>query len=141
VIHAVEEFSDIAFQNETVGRTIPAYATGFLLQNINAFMRAKSDPAGKGCGDKSFLKDRIQHRKYGVMQNAVADFSLMDMPLFWIGSVEAVIFFKSRWSWKRFFSICRSNSTTSVLFFLSALNVSHAVKRFSTEMIFRKRSR
>jgi hypothetical protein len=53
VIHAVEEFSDIAFQNETVGRTIPAYATGFLLQNINAFMRAKSDPAGKGCGDKS----------------------------------------------------------------------------------------
>jgi hypothetical protein len=91
VIHAVEEFSDIAFQNEAVGGAIPAHAAGFLLQNINAFMRAKPDPAGKRCRNKRLLKDRVQHRKYGVMQNAVAHFGFVDMPLLGIGNVKAVV--------------------------------------------------
>ncbi len=91
VIYAVEEFSDIAFQNEAFSGAIPAYAAGFALQNIHPFMRAKPDPARERRRDERFFKDRIQHRKYRVMQNAVADFRFMDMSLLWIGNVEAVI--------------------------------------------------
>jgi hypothetical protein len=91
VIHAVKEFPDIALQNKTWRGAVSRNRAGFSFENIHAFVRAESDTAGKGSWNKCFLENRIQNRKYCVMQDAVADFGFVDVPLLRIMDVKAVI--------------------------------------------------
>ena len=91
VIYAVEEFSDIAFEHETIRGAVPSDTAGFTFQEIDAFVRTKPDAAGKRCRNERFLKNRIQNGKYCMMQNAIADFGFMDMALLRVMDIKAIV--------------------------------------------------
>ena len=91
VVYAVKKLSDVAFQNEARTHAVLADLSCHALKNRNALMRAISDAAGKRCWDKYRFKDWIYGRKNSVMNDAVANAGLVDMPLFRIADVEAGI--------------------------------------------------
>jgi hypothetical protein len=89
VVYVIKKFLNVAFQDETGSRAILRDSPGHILQDTNPFMCAETYSAGKRRRDKSFLKDRVYDGEDGVMQNAVADFGLVDMPLLRIADIEA----------------------------------------------------
>lgn len=72
VVHAVKKFLDVAFQNKTLVSHIFRYRSHHTLQKINAFVRAKTDSTGKRSLNKCLLKNLINYRKNGVVQNTLS---------------------------------------------------------------------
>lgn len=91
VINRIKEFLDIAFQNKTGVCSVLMNPPRHFLQNRNTPMRAVANPARKGSGNESFFENRIDNRKYGMMQNPIPNQSFMDVPLLRIMDVKADI--------------------------------------------------
>ena len=91
MVNAVEKFLHVAFQNEAIACPILPDSTGHALKSIYPFMGAKSNTARKRCRNKGFFKDRIDYRKNGVVENPISDIRFMDMALFGIADIKAVV--------------------------------------------------
>ena len=88
MVDCFKEFFNVAFKGETRLKTITAYLSQHLIQNIYAFMCSFVDAARQRVWDKGWFKDWVKHSKYSVMKNAVSDSGFMDMPLLWIVDIK-----------------------------------------------------
>jgi hypothetical protein len=91
VINAIEEFSDVAFQDEAIAQSVPTHFPYHRLQTFNATMRSVPNTARERCRNERLLENRVQDGEDGVVQDAVADEGLVNVPLFRIVDVKAFV--------------------------------------------------
>ncbi len=91
VVHAVEEFPYVAFEREGSPWRTEIGIAQHLFRAIDAPMGSIADATGERGRDERFLKDWIDDRKHGVMQNPVAHRRFMDVPLLRIVDIEAFV--------------------------------------------------
>ncbi len=91
MIHAVKEFSNIAFQSKARLLSVFAYAEEHLLKRINAFVRSVTNTTRKRSGNKRWFEYGVQHRKDRMVQDAIANRGFVNVALFRIGDVKTSI--------------------------------------------------
>ena len=87
----VKKLLDVSLEHKTGPRPVSCDLASRSFQSGNAFVGAKADTARKRGRDKSFLENGIYYGKYGMMQNAVANFCLVNVPLFRIANIKTGI--------------------------------------------------
>ena len=91
MIDGIKKLFDIAFQHETRIRAVFHSLPRYLFQDVNSLVDAESDAARKRRRDECLFEDWVDNRENCVMQYAVANSSLMDVPLFRILNIKAGI--------------------------------------------------
>ena len=91
MVYAVKKFSYVALEHKTIACSVPCDHTCSPFQNINTLVCAESNATRERCGDKSFLKNRIDDREDSVVQNPISDIRFMNMTLLGIADIKTVI--------------------------------------------------
>jgi hypothetical protein len=91
VVDGVKEFSHVALQRIAGAGIVIAYCTKHFRDSLNAFVRAFADTTRKRIVYESRLKYFIKHRKSRVMENSVADDSLVNPPHFRVVNPEPLV--------------------------------------------------
>ena len=91
VIDIIKKLLNIAFQYEAITCVVFRDSSHYSLQNRDAFVRAESDATRERCRDKRRLENRIEHRRYSMMEDSVSDCRLVDVPLLGITDVKTFV--------------------------------------------------
>lgn len=88
VIDHGEKLMDVALEREAGTGVVLAHAAKHAFQCRNAAVCALADAARIGMRVKRWLKERTENAKQRVVENAVANFGLVDTALFWVPNRE-----------------------------------------------------
>ena len=91
MINAVKKLLDVAFQNEAGLSAIAAHSPRHLSERSHALMVAEADPTGKRGRNESFFKNRIQYGENRMVQYAVPNGCLMNVPLLRVADIKTFI--------------------------------------------------
>ena len=86
-----EELMDVALEDEARLRSIATHALEHPIQSIDRFVRPFTFSAGKGMGDERWLKDGIEHREDGMVQDTVLHGRFVYAPLLRIADGEGAV--------------------------------------------------
>jgi len=89
VVDTVKEFSHVALQRIAGTCAVSTYRAEHLRQSLDAFVRTLADATGKGIGNKTGLKRRIELLKDGMVQYPVTHSRLVDVAQLGVGNIES----------------------------------------------------
>ncbi len=91
VIDTIKEFFNVTFQGIARVSVVFTHFSQHFFKCLNSFVCSFANSAGKGIGDKSRFKNRIEYLKQGVMQNPIPHGRFVNVPTFGVVNEKTLV--------------------------------------------------
>ena len=91
VVDAVKKLPHVALERVAGARTVAADRAEHVCQPLYAFVTAFADAARKGIRYEPWLKNRVKHFEYSVVEHPVAHYCFVYVPQLRVGDIKAGI--------------------------------------------------